>query len=64
MPIVDCLLPISATMFQIGNRYLAIGNVQTRRRGQGAECPDRFITKKRLIARRFFRNNASASIPC
>jgi hypothetical protein len=56
MPIANFRFSLEVpTANQIGNRQLAIANyLWTRRRGQGAECPDRFITKKRLIARRFF----------
>jgi len=42
---------------QFSNPQSEISNPQcleTPRRGQSAESPDRFIVKKRLISRRFF----------
>jgi hypothetical protein len=52
--IANCQSPIANSDWQTESAFGSRKCLETRRRGQGAECPDRFITKKRLIARRFF----------
>jgi hypothetical protein len=54
LPIADCQLPISnatlSRLTRIGNWQSAIKNIpETPKRGQSAQCPDRFFRKKRLF---------------
>jgi len=46
--------PKPPVRFQIRSLKSTIRNAQTPKRGQGAQCPDRFMVRKRLISRRFF----------
>jgi lauroyl/myristoyl acyltransferase len=44
-----------------GKRQLGVKNaLETPKRGQGAQCPDRIITKSGYVFVKFFGSNASA----
>jgi len=54
MRVSDCGIQKDKRQFNPQSKIGIPQCMKTRRRGQGAQCPDRFITKKRLICRSSF----------